>query len=588
MKIGLEIHQQLNTHKLFCNCLSIIRNTEPNIIVERKLKATMSEMGKYDITALAEEMRNRKFIYYGYDTTCLVELDEEPPHNLNKEALKMALQVAELLHMEIVDEVQVMRKIVLDGSNTTGFQRTALIARNGYIDSSKGKVRIDTLCLEEDSAKKIKEEKNRVYYSLDRLGIPLIEIATAPDIKSPEHAKEVAEKIGLYLRMANVKRGIGTIRQDINVSTDGWKRVEIKGFQELSQIPKVIENEVKRQKNMVKLSKKIKNINFDTELVNVTDLKWDSKLIKKMISKGQEVFAFKVKNFNGLFKWEVEPGKRLARDLVEYLRFFTGIKGFMHSDEIESKKLREKLKCKKEDGYIIIFGDEEIAKEAKEIIIKRLNEYKNPISEVRGVDETNTKFLRPMPGKSRMYPETDVPPIKTKDIKFEKLEPPENKIKKYISLGLSKEQANQLIWDNYNLFESGLKFNIKPTLLASIVLSYKDELKRLHALPNQEKIVEGLKLLGRKYITKEVFYEVIARAIKDNKSVKEIIEKLNLKRITKRELDEIIEKMLNENKELRDFNILMGLIMRKVRGRIEGKIVANELKRYLKNEEKRN
>ena len=588
MKIGLEIHQQLDTHKLFCNCPSKIVNKNPSVIVERKLKATMSELGEYDVAALAEEMRKRKFVYYGYDTTCLVELDEEPPHEMNEEALKMALQIADLLHMKIVDEIQVMRKIVLDGSNTSGFQRTALIAKDGYIDTSKGKVRIDTLCLEEDSARKIKEEGNKVYYSLDRLGIPLIEIATAPDIKSPEQAKEVAEKIGLYLRMTNVKRGIGTIRQDINISIKGGKRTEIKGFQELGQIPDVIKNEVKRQENMIKLSNKIKNINFDTELVNVTKLNWESKSVKRAISKGQEVFAFKVPKFNGLFKWEAQPGKRLARDIVEYLRFFTGIKGFMHSDEIESKELREKLGCKKEDGYIIIFGDEDLAKEAKEVITRRLNEYKKPISEVRGVEEINTRFLRPMPGKSRMYPETDVPPIKTKKIKFEKLEPPEKKIKKYISLGLSEEQANQVIWDDYKLFEYGLKFKIKPTVLASIVLSYKDELKRLNAEPDKEKLKEGLKLLGKRYITKEVFYEVVARAIKDNKTVKRIIESLNLKRISKKELNEIIEKMMNENKELRDFDILMGLIMRKVRGRIEGKIVAEELKRHLKNEEKRN
>ena len=588
MKIGLEIHQQLNTHKLFCNCPSIITNEKPSVVVKRKLKATMSELNEYDIAALAEEMRKREFIYFGYNTTCLVELDEEPPHEMNEEALKMAIQIADLLHMKLVDEIQVMRKIVLDGSNTTGFQRTSLIARNGYIDTSKGKVRIDTLCLEEDSARKLKEEGNKVFYSLDRLGIPLIEISTAPDIKSPEHAKEVAEKIGLYLRMTNVKRGIGTIRQDINVSVKGGKRTEIKGFQELSEIPEVIKNEVKRQENMIKLSKKIKNVNFDTKLLNVTKLNWKSKTIKNAISRGQEIFAFKVPKFKGLFKWEAQPGKRLARDLVEYLKFFTGIKGFMHSDEIESKELREKLGCKKEDGYIVIFGDEDIAKEAKEILTKRLNEYKNPISEVRGVEETKTKFLRPMPGKARMYPETDIPPIKTKHIKFEKLEHPEEKIKKYMSMGLSKEQANQIIWNDYKLFESGLKLKVKPTLLASIVLSYKDELKRLNAIPDKTKLIEGLELLGKRYITKEVFYDVVARAIKDNENVKNIIKKLKLKRISKKELDEIIEKMLSENKELRDFDILMGLIMRKVRGRIEGKIVAEELKRYLKNEEKRN
>ncbi len=592
MKIGLEIHQQLNTHKLFCNCPSVIVNEKPTVIVRRKLKVTASELGEYDIAAKAEEMRNREFVYYGYDTTCLVELDEEPPREINKEALKMALQIAKLLHMEIVDEVQVMRKIVLDGSNTTGFQRTALIARNGWIDSSMGKVRIDTLCLEEDSARKVGEENGRVIYSLDRLGIPLIEISTAPDIKSPEHAREVAEKIGLYLRMTNVKRGIGTIRQDINVSI-GRNRVEIKGFQELSQIPIVIRNEIERQKNMEKLSKKIKDVNFNQKIYDITNIfsNTKSKLILNSINRGQIVFAFKVPKFNGLFKWEPQPGKRLAKDLVEYLQFYTVIKGFIHSDELpgygiskeELKKIRELLNCNKDDGFIILFGDEEIVKEGYNFLVNRLSEYKKGvIPEVRAVVDVNTKFLRPMPGRARMYPETDVPPVKTKDIKFEELEPPEIKIGRYINLGLSKEQANQIIWNDYRLFEKMVNSGVKPSLLATIILSYKDEIKKYTNKCDEEKLVEAIDLLGKRYITKEVFYDVLGIACRDDLSVKEVVRKLKLKRISKKKLREIIKKVINENKELKDFKILMGLIMRRVRGRIEGNIVAEELKKMLK------
>ncbi len=248
-KAGLEIHQQLETNKLFCNCPSILTDKKQDIIIKRKLRAAKGESEKIDTAAQYEQLKGKTFIYKANkENTCSVEYDEEPPHNINKEALEIALQIALLFKATIPDEIQVMRKTVVDGSNTSGFQRTALIARNGKINTSKGIVNIATICLEEDAARKIKEDSKTTTFNLDRLGIPLIEIATEPDIKDPEHAKETAELLGMTLRSTNkVKRGIGTIRQDVNVSIKKGARVEIKGFQELRKMPKIIENEVKRQ-----------------------------------------------------------------------------------------------------------------------------------------------------------------------------------------------------------------------------------------------------------------------------------------------------------------------------------------------------
>ncbi len=585
MKIGLEIHQQLDTHKLFCNCPSILVDEKPTVIVHRKLKAVESELGEYDVVAKAEEKRNREYVYFGYPTTCLVELDEEPPREMNKEALEIALQIAKLFHMKIVDEVQVMRKMVLDGSNTTGFQRTALVAYDGYIDTSKGKVRIETLCLEEDSARKIGEEGNKVIYSLDRLGIPLVEITTAPDIKDPKHAREVAEKIGLYLRMAKVKRGLGTIRQDINVSVKN-ARVEIKGFQELQQIEAVVENEIKRQKNMYELAKKIKKVNFNQPLIDLSSIfkETESKLIKSALEKSQKVFGFKVPKFKGLFKWNVQEGKRLARDIVEYVKYFTGVKGFIHSDELpgygiskEISAIEKVLKIGEEDAFVLLIGDEDLMREAYEKIVERLNSYKKGVvPEVRAAEETTTRFLRPMPGKARLYPETDVPPVKP--MKVKELETPEAKLEKYKSWGLSEELANQIIWKDYRAFEEAVGFGVKPSVAASLVMNARKELKENY---DREKFMEAMKLLGKKYITREVFFDVLLKAIKENISVKEAVDKLNLRRISKKELKKIIDKVIEENKELKDFKVLMGLVMRKVRGRIEGNVVAEELKKRL-------
>ena len=247
IKSGLEIHQQLDTHKLFCNCPSVLRSDEPDFEINRRLHAVAGEGGEVDIAAEFEAVQDREFIYQGYDTTCLIELDEEPPRLINEEALRTGLHIAMLLNCEILPIAQIMRKTVVDGSNTSGFQRSVLIARDGYVETSGGRVGIGSVYLEEDSARAIKEEDGKKVFRVDRLGIPLVEIQTEADIKSPEQAKEVALHLGDILRSCKVKRGIGTIRQDVNVSIEGHPRVEIKGFQDVKMFIPVIENEVKRQ-----------------------------------------------------------------------------------------------------------------------------------------------------------------------------------------------------------------------------------------------------------------------------------------------------------------------------------------------------
>ena len=259
LKTGLEIHQQLDGKKLFCKCSVNIQDTKPDFEIQRNLRASQSELGKLDKASLYELKKGKYFVYQGYNNSnCLVELDESPPEELNKEALKIAVQVSLLLNAKVVDEIQFMRKIVLDGSNVSSFQRTALVGINGYIETSEGKIRIPTICLEEEAAKKIEDTNEYRKYNISRLGIALIEIATAPDIKTPEGAKEAAEKIGMILRSVNgIKRGLGSIRQDVNVSIKGGARTEIKGFQDLRSIPKVIEFEITRQLDLVNSNKKV-------------------------------------------------------------------------------------------------------------------------------------------------------------------------------------------------------------------------------------------------------------------------------------------------------------------------------------------
>jgi len=259
-KCGLEIHQQLDTKKLFCNCQSVLRKDEPDFIVKRKLHAVAGESGEVDVAAKHEMEKDKEFVYQGYDTTCLVELDEEPPHEINKNALKISLQISLLLNCKIIPLTQIMRKTVIDGSNTSGFQRTVLIAQDGYVETEEGRVGINAVILEEDAARIVERNSKDTIYRLDRLGIPLVEVVTASDIKTAEQAKNVSLKIGEILRSCKVRRGIGTIRQDVSVSICGGKRVEMKGVQDPKLIVPTIEKEIKRQIVLVEKKKSIAEV----------------------------------------------------------------------------------------------------------------------------------------------------------------------------------------------------------------------------------------------------------------------------------------------------------------------------------------
>ncbi len=257
LKAGLEIHQQLDTGKLFSRTPSLLKQDEPDFRVRRKLHAVAGEGGEVDSAVEYEAGRDKEFVYEGYnDTISLVELDEEPPREIDEDALNEALKISLLLNCEIYPVTQIMRKTVIDGSNTSGFQRTLLIAHDGYVECSFGKIGIESIALEEDAARIVKKGEKENVYRLDRLGIPLVEIGTKPELKTAEQIKECALKIGEILRACKVKRGIGTIRQDVNISIRGHDRVEIKGFQEPRIMVKTTDLEIARQQEEIKKGKK--------------------------------------------------------------------------------------------------------------------------------------------------------------------------------------------------------------------------------------------------------------------------------------------------------------------------------------------
>ncbi|MFQ6025876.1 MAG: Glu-tRNA(Gln) amidotransferase subunit GatE, partial [Nitrosopumilaceae archaeon] len=335
LKVGLEVHQQLATRtKLFCDCSPIELESYP-IKFTRKLRLTKSELGKYDPAAVFETSKSKTIEYYANPaSSCLVEQDEEPPHDVNKEAKEIVLIIASALRSTIFRELHVMRKIVIDGSNTAGFQRTMLVSLGGYIDVDGRKIGVQSLCLEEDAARLLKDNESTREYSLDRLGIPLVEIALEPVSAGPHEMKEIALALGRLLRASKrVARGIGTIRQDINISISGGGIIEIKGVQKLDQLERVIEYEAKRQHGMMIISNKLKElkagkITKGNDVKNVTGVfkESSSKIIQKALKNDAIVKAIKAKKFSGMFSFEPYKGIRLGKELGELVRFF-GIGG---------------------------------------------------------------------------------------------------------------------------------------------------------------------------------------------------------------------------------------------------------------------
>lgn len=596
LKVGIEIHQQLNTkEKLFCRC-----PTEPGkeiLEIKRYLRLKRSEIGEEDRAAREEVERERIFIYKFHDTTCLVEADEEPPTEMNKEALRIAIQVAKMLNMTILDEVHVMRKIVIDGSNTTGFQRTALIAVDGELEVGSEKIGIATLCLEEEACRKVEEGEGYVVYSLDRLGIPLIEIGTRADIKSPIMAKEVAKKLGMILRSTGkVKRGIGTIRQDVNISIKDGARVEIKGVQELDLIDKVVEYEVLRQRNLLEIKRELMSRNAEV-VEKIFDVSKVFESTNCRILRGKNVKAILLRGFAGLVGREIQPGRRLGSEFADIARNF-GLGGVFHTDELpgygitmeEVNKLREILGAKEGDAIVFTAGKEDRVERALSRIIQRAKHCLIGVPEEtrKANEDGTTSYLRPLPGAARMYPETDIPPVMTADyLNVEIPELIEERARRYAKLlpfDLAYEIADSKF---YRLFEE-FSASIPATIVARVLHIVPTELKRQNFNvdvldENHFRIVLNLIKDGK--IAKEGAENALKLLIENpNAEEREIVAML----APKQDLDAFIEKLVETKKGLilekgeNAFKPLMGVAMAEFRGKVDGKVVAEKLREAIK------
>lgn len=620
LRVGLEVHQQLNSEKkLFCNCKPELFKGEPEITFLRRLRPTQSELGQIDPAAYFEFQKGFQILYEGSrETTCLVEMDEEPPHELNNEALKTSLIIALMLDAKPVDEIHIMRKMVIDGSNTTGFQRTSVVAFNGKVKTKDRVIPIMHVGLEEDAARKMVDDEDVIRYRIDRLCIPLVEVATAPVIQEPNEAEKVAYAIGKVLRATGkAKRGLGTIRQDINISIRDGSPVEIKGVQELEIVSLIVENEVQRQLSLLKirdalLELGIRESDIKDRLMDVTHILKGTKcrVIQVALKEGKRVMAVRLPRFEGFLKQELMPSVRFGSELADVAKFWGGVGGIFHTDELpaygvtaeELDELKKAVKAKPGDVVVFVTGDTRHTTDALKAVVERARQaLKGVPSETRAArSDGTTRYMRPRPGAARMYPETDIPPIQIpldlvyrlcKDLP----ELPEYKMERLMrDHGLNKKLAKQILDSEFSiLFDQVVKESeVSPTLVAVLLTETMKALRREGILVenvSETQLLELFHSIGRGDVAKEAAPDIIVWLSK-NRGVRvtQAIDELDLRKLSKAQLERLIDDLIEQNRRLllehaeKAFGILMGLVMKQVRGRAKSEIISEVVRGKLK------
>lgn len=606
-KCGIEIHQQLATEtKLFCNCPVEMEDEEKDFQIRRQLKSVAGESGERDKAAEVESESSNTFLYNYYQrNNCLVELDEEPPHQINNEALDTALTFARMVDANIPSEIQVMRKIVVDGSNTSGFQRTAMIGLEGELETETGTVAIDDIELEEESAGIHSRNSNESVYDLNRLGIPLIEVGTDASIQNPDHAREVAKEIGMLLRSTGkARRGIGTIRQDVNVSIEDGARVEIKGFQDVENIDHLIQNEVERQKSLVELGENLEEAEVLVD--NVTHLFDDSdnEILSTVLENDGEVYGFKLPGLEGKMKQKISADRYLAKELVDYGRKY-GINGLIHTDEdIEGYGLEEEFEeladtFKRENGDVlaVMAGPKQKVRAAAKSVRDRAEKiYMGEVpEETRNAEQDFTSsYLRPLPGSARMYPETDIRPVNITDEKVEEIDQNlpdtlEERRERYAE-DIGEELAKQITGSRkLNTFEE-LRENHDMKTAANLLVNTLPQLED-DGVEIDRLSTDDLSYLLEALENDEIKSGEIEKAVK--LSVKHgpenAVEEIQENRVSEDEIREAVQEVISEKQGMIEEQgehaqgALMGLVMQKVEadGSTVSRILSEELEEHL-------
>ncbi len=625
-KSGLEIHQQLLTDKkLFCRCPAGKYSTHYDAEILRHMRPTLSELGVYDGTALMEFKTKKEITYrINRETVCTYEMDDTPPFLINEEALDIALGIGMLFNCSLVDELHIARKQYLDGSIPTGFQRTAIYALNGKIPYKDREVKIVQMSIEEDSCRGVADVGHDRIYLTDRLGMPLIETVTGPDMRTPKEVAEVARLCSKLVRSTNrVRRGMGAAREDVNVSVTGGTRVEIKGVPQIKDIPLLTYNEAQRQWNLLRLREELKrrgitSETFKAETFDITGVLKNPHYvpIKSALENDSVIKCVLLKGFSELLHWETQTDTYFSKEISDRVRVIaclTTIPNIIHSDSkgetitsSEWQKVKKFTSAGNKDTMVIVWGNEEdTATAADEIIIRAKEATIGIPSETRqALSDGTNGFERILPGADRMYPDTDLPPKQIPDKRINQIRSwlPEHfweREKWYRELKIPEDTIEDLSISPYaDLFKRAVNdWKISPVFTAVFLIQFLKRLKKKGydtEILNEEILSEILKAYKENKITREGILPLMENVI----SLGIFFNDLLPPPCTNNELDETFSasrsklKKIKLNKKENRAKVLMGFAMEKLRGRIPGgevlRFIQNKDNSLTKNAEKEN
>ena len=435
-RCGLEVHQQLKTEKkLFCRCPAgqYQDGSAFDAQLVRHMRPTLSELGEYDGTALMEFKTKKNIIYrIKGETACTYDIDDTPPFPINKEALAIATEIALLLGSQIVGELHITRKQYLDGSIPTGFQRTAIVGIDGEIPLANKTVRIIQISIEEDSCREVSDIGHERTYSTDRLGTPLIETVTYPELLTPDEAAEAAQHIRFLNRSTgHVNVGIGAGREDVNVSIEGGTRVEIKGVQHIRWIPELTHNEAFRQKALLAIRTQLLEIIADPSTWALTTNTLDPKAYASALpttSQPEALVAMNLPGFAGILSHFTNPNRCFAHELSDRIKVVACIDkpNLAYSDPLDTAfwtDIRHSLSSQSGDAQLLVWGPASDMDTAIETVEERCKmAFAGVPNETRkALADGTTLFERVLPGPNRMYPDTDSAPIPIDEASIENI-----------------------------------------------------------------------------------------------------------------------------------------------------------------------
>lgn len=623
-KCGLEIHQQLLTErKLFCRCPPVYRNDPAHFRIIRHMRPTLSEMGTYDGTALME-FKTRKNITYEFfrDTTCSYEIDDTPPFEMDERALEISMVIARSMECALVDEVHVSRKQYLDGSIPTGFQRTAIISLGGYVPWKDGrKIEIRQISLEEDACREVSDKGHEVVFRTDRLSIPLVEVVTEPNAKNPTEAGEMAEVLGWVMRSTQlVRRGPGATRQDVNVSVEGGRRVEIKGVPFLEWIPPITAGEAVRQHNLLKIKSLLEDRNLDPERMKIDEIStvkyadvtdifkgrtleimnpWFDGPVK--MGTGLDVKAVLIPGFNDIFSHPTHGDQTFSDEVAGRLRVISCLDRMpnLHSSddvpfggitEEDMERISERLKSEEGDAFVLVWGPEEDTLSGVQEVHNRAREAFDGIPhETRQVITPEmTTFERILPGPDRMYPDTDRPPkVVTpeilKRVNEQVPDPWWERKQRMTDAGVPDHVAHRLVVSPWiRIHDMAVEKGADRKFSAIFVM---EELKHLQRMGldvdsmDWEKMAEVISMPASKKISKRAVSKILWELAEEGRDPETIISDLGLSPMKEEELSEAVSDIINDNSDLvSDFRDgrkgrLMGVVMDSIGDRAEGRKV---------------